>query len=98
MNVKDAIAAAKKYVNEVYADEHLSNLGLEEAEYDETSEQWVITLGFSRPWNVPRSAAQKLLAELGTDMPGRRSYKVVSVTKTGRVTSMKSRILAEIKE
>ncbi len=98
MNVKDAIAAAKAYLTDIYADEHLSNLGLEEAEYDDAAERWMITLGFSRPWNIPRNAAQKLLAELGTEVPGRRSYKVVTVTKNGDVTSMKSRILAEMKE
>ena len=98
MNVKDAIAAAKSYVNDVYAEEHLSNLGLEEADYDEAAQQWLITLGFSRPWNTPRNAAQAVLAEMGAGRPGRRSYKVVTVTKNGDVKSMKSRILAELKE
>lgn len=40
MDVKEAIAAAKNYVNDIYAEEQVSNLGLEEIEYDENNKRW----------------------------------------------------------
>jgi hypothetical protein len=55
MDTKEAIAAAKKYLNDVYADEELTNLGLEEVEHVLAAGNWVITLSFSRPWNTPRT-------------------------------------------
>ena len=62
MDAKKAIAAAKRYVNDVYADEHVTNLGLEEEiEHILAAGNWVITLGFSRPWNTPRTRAQEIL-------------------------------------
>lgn len=49
MEVKDAMKIAKDYGNEVFADEQVTNLGLEETEYDAATGHWTITLGFSRP-------------------------------------------------
>ena len=49
MNTVEAIAAAKKYVAEVYADEHVSNLGMDEVEPGRSAGHWVVTLAFSRP-------------------------------------------------
>jgi hypothetical protein len=57
----DAIKIAKDYVNEVFADEHVTNLGLDETEYDPATGRWYITVGFSRPWNTPRTKARELL-------------------------------------
>ena len=30
-------------------------VGLEEVEFDDESDQWLITIGFSRPWDRPES-------------------------------------------
>ena len=65
MDVKEAIAAAKKYVAEVYSDEHVTNLGLEEVEHAVATGNWVVTLSFFRPWNTPRTRAQEVLENLG---------------------------------
>jgi hypothetical protein len=65
MDVKEAIATAKNYLNEVYADEQVTNLGLEEVEHILAAGNWIITLGFSRPWNTPRTRAQEVLENLG---------------------------------
>jgi hypothetical protein len=35
-----------------------------------------ITLGFSRPWNTPRTRAQEVLENLGGITPLKRAYKV----------------------
>ena len=98
MDVKQAIMAAKAYVSEVYADETISNLGLEETEYDDTHKRWHITVAFSRPWNTPRSRAQEVLENLGGVSALKRSYKVVSLRQDGSVIAMKDRPTLEAAE
>ena len=89
MDVKEAVAAAKKYVGELFAQEGLINLGLEEVEFDEQAKEWRVTIGFSRPWDSPSSpwaiAAQSQLNP-------RRSYKIVRVSdSTGAALSVRNR-------
>lgn len=91
MDVKEAIAAAKTYIQDIYADEQVTNLGLEEVEYLQQAGQWHVTLGFSRPWNTPRTRAQEVLENLGALSTMRRSYKVVTVADDGTILSMKDR-------
>jgi uncharacterized protein YdeI (YjbR/CyaY-like superfamily) len=98
MDVKEAIAAAKNYVNEVYADEQVTNLGLEEVEHIPGAGTWAITLSFSRPWNIPRTRAQEILENLGGVSSLKRSYKVITVSDDGAVLSMKNRSRAEAAE
>lgn len=91
MDVKEAIAAAKNYVQEVYTDEPVTNLGLEEVEYVPETSTWQITVAFSRPWNTPRSRAQEILDNLGAVSSLKRSYKVITMTEDGSVLSMSNR-------
>ena len=91
MKVKDAIQIAKEYVKEVFADEQVSNLGLEETDYDPASGRWNITVAFSRPWNTPRTRAQEVLENLRAVSSLRRAYKVISISADGHVLSMKDR-------
>ena len=51
MDVKQAVAAAKDYVADMFESEKITNIGLEEVEYDEFEKLWQITIGFSRPWD-----------------------------------------------
>lgn len=83
MEPNQAVAIAKQHVMELFGDESISNLGLEEIESD--GMYWKVTVGFSRPWNIGISPI------LGsTD----RAYKVVSVNgDTGHVISVKDRNL-----
>jgi uncharacterized protein YdeI (YjbR/CyaY-like superfamily) len=98
MDVKEAIAAAKKYVNEVYAEEQVTNLGLEEVEHIPADGNWMVTLAFSRPWNTPRTRAQEVLENLGAVSSLKRSYKVITVADDGTVLSMKNRAKADAAE
>lgn len=91
MDAKEAIATAKRYVSEVYSDEHVTNLGLEEIEHLPAEGHWIITVGFSRPWNTARTRAQEVLENLGAVSALRRSYKVITVSDDGSVLSMKNR-------
>jgi len=95
MDVKEAIAAAKKYINDIYADEQVTNLGLEEVEHIMSAGNWIITIGFSRPWSTPRTRAQEVLENLGAVSPLKRSYKVITMADDGTVLSMKNREKAD---
>ncbi|MEE2953085.1 hypothetical protein SAMN06297251_12462 [Fulvimarina manganoxydans] len=88
MDVKEAVRRAKTYVTDLLAEEGLTNLGLEEIEYDESRNVWRVTVGFSRPWNTPRSA----LSNLTIDPALKRAYRVVDIRDdNGEVLSLRRR-------
>ena len=87
MNVREAVAAGKAFLQEIFADEKIENIGLEEVEYDDSSKTWAITLGFSTCWPNPEGP----LATLGPRL-GQREYKVVRFSDTnGLLISIKTR-------
>lgn len=89
MDVKQAVAQAKEYVRDLFAEEKPANVGLEEVEFDDRDGEWRITIGFTRPWNKPqfRNKMSELLEPSQFD----RSYKVVCISdKTGAVKSLKN--------
>jgi len=77
MDVKQAVATARTYIGELFADEGVTNLGLEEVEYDEPQGEWRVTLGFSRPWDTTPSGFSAM-TQLNPQRP--RSFKVVRVS------------------
>ena len=82
MNVREAIATAKQYTREVFADEKIADLGLEEVVRDDEHGVWRITIGFSRPRGVAdRSIADTVaaLSMLTGEPPKHRLYKVVTI-------------------
>ncbi len=88
MDVKAAVALAKQQISDLFADEGIKNLGLEEVEYDDAEGIWQVTIGFSRPWDEPRNA---LAALAGQNSYWRRAYKVVRIDEgTSTVLSVKS--------
>lgn len=87
-DVKQAVQAAKQQLLQVFAGEEITDIGLEEVEYDNTKGNWKITIGFTRPWDHKHSLA----TALGTQHMG-RSYKVISIGRNGRMVSIKDRIL-----
>ena len=60
MDVKEAVQAAKKHVAEIFADESIANVGLEEVEFNEIEQVWAITIGFSRFWGHPGDIVRAL--------------------------------------
>ena len=95
MTPQDAIQHAKKAINVLYAEENITNLGLEEIEFDDVSKQWVITLGFSRPWNSPRTKNHDTLGAVSSISALKRDYKIVTLTEAGEFVSVKKRVTAE---
>lgn len=85
MDVKEAVAAAKTYIVQLFEEEKISDLGLEEVLLDEPSGFWSITIGFTRPWDNRSSFANALQGQ-------QRSYKVVKISNdTGKVVSVLNR-------
>lgn len=90
MDAKEAARLAKEYLAELFADEEVFNLGLEEISFDDRDQTWNITLGFSREWNVPRN----ILTPLGGQHPS-RDYRIVTIRDSDRqVLAVKIRDLA----
>jgi hypothetical protein len=88
MDAKEAVKAAKRYVLDIFGDEGLADLGLEEIEKRDPEEAWFITLGFSRPWN------RSPLGALGGG--AKRDYRVVKVSDVdGEILSVKRLEAAE---
>ena len=88
MYVKEAVQTAKKYVTELFTDETIADVGLEEVVFNDMSNNWEITIGFSRPWQKA-----SLAAALGNQPPG-RSYKLVCINDNdGQITSLTDRVL-----
>jgi hypothetical protein len=83
MDVREAVALAKQYVGEVFANEPISDLGLEEVEFDDSSGTWLITIGFRRQWQV---------GGLGPFIERKREYKVVRISDPDKkMISVKNR-------
>ena len=106
MDVKEAARAARAYIADLFADENVQHVGLEEVEFDDVAEVWNITIGFSRPWELPKEPPKKpvsvvlapVLEELNSPPPPtpQRSYKLVRVRDSdGCVISVMHRALAE---
>ena len=86
MEVKQAVEVAKKYVADLFIDEGIANLGLEEVEKKGT--YWNITIGFSRPWD----------SNIGAVLGGVRSrtYKTIMINdQDGHILAVKNRIFSE---
>ena len=94
MDVKQAVAAAKSYIGELFAPEDITELGLEEVSLDESSGQWLVTVGFARPWEKTAEKEERGASAWfgGKPIPPRRSYKIVRISdKTGSIVAVQNR-------
>ena len=94
MDVKEAVATAKKHVAEVFEGEDLADVGLEEVVFDDEEDVWKVTVGFNRPWDRLKGLADVMSAASAGEIPEwkRRSFKVVRIEdRTGRVVSLTHR-------
>ena len=48
MEVKQAVEVAKNYVADLFENDGIADIGLEEIEYDDYENLWKITIGFNR--------------------------------------------------
>lgn len=94
MNIKEAAKGAKQHIAELFTEEGVKDVGLEEIEFDGNSGIWRITIGFSRPWDrVDESPSYSSIAELvGATRKRAREMKVVTLDDAeGKVLSVKNR-------
>ena len=83
MGPKEAAQVAKKHVLDLFGDEGITDIGLEEIEME--GDYWKITIGFSRKWGNIGS----ILSSTG------RAYKVLKVNiKNKTILSVKDRNLS----
>ena len=92
MNVKDAARAAAAYVADLFAEEDIQHIGLEEVTFDDERDMWNVTIGFVR--DLDRLTG---LAAVGSPIVPRwrqRTFKIVSIDNgTGKILSLTHRSL-----
>jgi hypothetical protein len=94
LSVKSVVSKAINHAGELFAHENISNLGLEEIDYDSENRVWVVTVGFSRPWDFPKTG--NLASLVNQNVPPHRSFKIIRISDmNGEVLSVKNYPLAE---
>lgn len=89
LDVKEAVALARDAARDFFDETPLNDLQLEEVEYDDPTETWLITLGFNVKNMNPMSG---LGAALSGGQQYIRKYKIFSIdAQSGKVKSMKIR-------
>jgi hypothetical protein len=95
IDIKEAIRKAKTQVAELLEGEPYQALALEEVKYDQRSNEWLITLGWQRPWDVEKkSQGSSMSAAISGIMPTTttrqlRTFKKIRMDgKTGAFISM----------
>lgn len=84
MIVKEAISIAKAYVAEIYSDENIKDIGLEEVRQE--GDFWIVTIGFYRAWDEPKSVIQQI------QNPTKRTYKKIWIKdSTSEITQIDNR-------
>ena len=96
MNVKEAVQTAKAHIAEIFEDEKIARIGLEEVEFDSATDEWRVTIGFNRPWDADNSTSPaSITASLMSELYRTRAFKVVRIKDdTGEVCAISDRLLA----
>lgn len=86
IEIKDAVATAKKFLKELYASSHsLKDLALEEIDQTDDGKYWLITLGYFRE----KSGISSILPVI---QAVERDYKTIKIDKeTGEPVAMQIR-------
>ncbi len=88
MDVQEAVQMAKEYINKIFETENIQWVGLEEIVFDDASDSWKVTIGFSRAWGLVPTVS----AAVGDRSA--RVFKVVQIDDhTGRIVSLTDRAL-----
>lgn len=91
VDMKSAVRAARQYALDLFESETLPNLALEEIEFDESSKQWQVTLGFDSPHKIKRKTnGPSLFPTIEEEV--QREYKQFNIdAEDGHLVSMMMR-------
>lgn len=91
VDVKEAVRRALAYLRDLYSDEALPNLRLEEVELSDDGRHWLITYGFTAAeQDIESNGLWSTVG--GSTTRQRRDYKLIQVdAETGVPLSMKIR-------
>ena len=87
MDVREAVRRGREFLEELFQHEGITDVGLEEVVFDDELNEWLITIGFFRPWNKSNDLATAL------GKMRNRSYKVVRMSNDGTIRSLTDRVL-----
>ena len=88
--VKTAVSNAIEFVRELYKDEEIKDILLEEVEFSESTNQWLITIGFMR--NKMKDQSSSIANLILPEREIVRKYKIVHIdAQSGEPISMKIR-------
>jgi hypothetical protein len=95
VSIRSAVDTALDYVRSLYANNRPQDIMLEEVEFSETDNQWLITVGFSLPEVKAETVEhQPLVIHSKTIQALSRRYKVINIDAvTGEAVSMKIRAI-----
>ena len=92
MDKKAAMRTAKEYTADLFSDERISDVELEEIRFDHYSDTWRITVGFFRP----RHQADGMRFPFDKEGTLARSYKVVCIDdESGEIQWLEDRFLMD---
>jgi len=91
IDMKTAVRAARQFTLDLFESETLPNLALEEIEFDESSHQWQVTLGFDSPHKIKRKTnGPSLFPTIEEEI--QREYKQFNIdAEDGHLVSMTMR-------
>ncbi len=90
MLASEAVQAAKDYILDLFKDEKIARVGLEELEFRAEDATWEVTIGFQRLWQTDSPARLGNVLLPPPAKPG-RTYKTVCIGDDGTVISLKHR-------
>lgn len=91
MEAKEASRFAKAYIADLFKDEKVEHVGLEEIEFDENNHVWRVTVGFLRPEIELEKPAIPSMANILASTWRTRDMKVVTINDQGVVLSVRNR-------
>ena len=96
IDVKQAIGIAKSYITDAFAEDGVENIGLEEISFDDDHDEWLITIGFSRPWDQTVDDTEKY-GTSGWSIRYQELYNIAKRTYKIVVLSASDGVVSEVK-
>lgn len=78
LDMKAAVKTAREQAAQLFAEESLPNLALEEIEFDEEKQHWLVTLGYDSPNRVKRKTTGPSLFPT-VEEETQRKYKIFRI-------------------